>query len=669
MNTKRLVRIFVTGLFFCLLAGIAWLLVDPLLILLSNIDQTPFSIPKQSNAKIEHNAVVFPASGKQSVLFSPKWTERPVTLRLPIQLFSLEDIEILAVDNQGDHHRIVYLARSNFWQHAAKTRHHAVLTLDIRIEANHVFVAVDRESNEPGIAPPQLPETIEIRTTNTFMRLFAPSIISNSGHVQHFGTLRFDAGLPWRIALAVLVFSLLLLVVFTDKRLDARMQVDGKNRLGLWLFLAGLPFVFSAVPFSFALLLTLITASAATKYVTAISQHSIDNNSGKRWLFALPAIPWIFYAPISAAPVSVLHLAAAWTLLVLFHHVFLHRKTIRFAQALLPLLLFATLAFCDFSLNTAEGHTPIPRIGFLVAQHDRWLPAHMFDTSYFRVNGQRVFQGKAMEIPKPVEEIRVVFLGSSATHGMPGSSENNFPLQLQHVLTEQFPTSHIEVYNAGALGVDTFRMLLNLRDHIAAASPDVLVLYAGNNDLYQPAPLTYREIFQQQSGGDPSLAIVIRRYLSYSALIRLATAAKARWLSDGSSFVSGEKVLEVFRENVGDIVTTARNSGATVLLVPEMLNPQMNSEQKMALIRQMAKIMGRIAEKQEGVFLVDPYTTPWPDTTVDFFSDNVHLMPTGTKCVAEMIRKPLEKLVEKAIESGTAESPEAPETPPQTKVQ
>lgn len=90
---------------------------------------------------------------------------------------------------------------------------------------------------------------------------------------------------------------------------------------------------------------------------------------------------------------------------------------------------------------------------------------------------------RTFALPKQQDTFRVLVVGGSSVQGYPYQSELAFPRQMKLVLGRQLSGKNVEVLNAGIVGVST-KPLVDLVSQAAAASPDVIVLYAGHNEFY-----------------------------------------------------------------------------------------------------------------------------------------------------------------------------------------
>ncbi len=104
------------------------------------------------------------------------------------------------------------------------------------------------------------------------------------------------------------------------------------------------------------------------------------------------------------------------------------------------------------------------------------------DVAYCR-DDLRGPEPRGFVLPRPADLVRVIVVGASSVQGYPYPSELSFPRQMELVLQRQFGNRPIEVLNAGIVGLST-TPLVDIVDQCFAASPSVIVLYAGHNEFY-----------------------------------------------------------------------------------------------------------------------------------------------------------------------------------------
>lgn len=145
-------------------------------------------------------------------------------------------------------------------------------------------------------------------------------------------------------------------------------------------------------------------------------------------------------------------------------------------------------------------------------------------------------------VHKPLGGLRIVVLGSSAAHGFGMSQNGAFAHRLQQLLEPLYPRRMIEVLNLGVVAWSSQQHLWLARRVLEPLAPDLLILYAGNNELAEAAtvrryfpPERYRR-WLQVTGLERSLSqlrlFVLLRGLASSAQKRGEGADSALPLTD-----------------------------------------------------------------------------------------------------------------------------------------
>ncbi|HMJ92151.1 MAG TPA: hypothetical protein VK530_20180, partial [Candidatus Acidoferrum sp.] len=90
---------------------------------------------------------------------------------------------------------------------------------------------------------------------------------------------------------------------------------------------------------------------------------------------------------------------------------------------------------------------------------------------------------------KPAGVKRVFVFGESAAEGTPDPTFS-FSRMLELMLEQQFPTNRVEIINAAVRGIDS-HIIRQIAAECARLSPDLFIVYMGNNDmigLHSPTP-------------------------------------------------------------------------------------------------------------------------------------------------------------------------------------
>ena len=136
------------------------------------------------------------------------------------------------------------------------------------------------------------------------------------------------------------------------------------------------------------------------------------------------------------------------------------------------------------------------------------------------------FRGPEILRTKPPGMVRIVAMGDSTTFGL-SRAPCTYPAALSRRLKLTAP-SPVEVVNAGVEGYSSLYLLHQMQERVAPLSPDVVLIYAGWNDLYSPDALSARGLSRNPTPTTPS----DRRGSLPTVLNRLCTSPSS---FDGSS--------------------------------------------------------------------------------------------------------------------------------------
>ncbi|MBK9516624.1 MAG: hypothetical protein IPO09_04560 [Anaeromyxobacter sp.] len=182
----------------------------------------------------------------------------------------------------------------------------------------------------------------------------------------------------------------------------------------------------------------------------------------------------------------------------------------------------------------------------------------------------------AVTLEKGPRTFRVVVLGESAAQGDP-APPYGFARHLEVLLSAELPGLQVEVVNAGVVAINSHVLRVIAKD-VVALSPDLVVVYAGNNEVVGPfGPGTVL------TTGQPGLA-AIRASVALGAT-RLGQVAARALRREGQGQPAAwrgmelflerqvpadspalEGVYRAFRQNLADVLATARGAGARVVV-------------------------------------------------------------------------------------------------------
>jgi hypothetical protein len=185
---------------------------------------------------------------------------------------------------------------------------------------------------------------------------------------------------------------------------------------------------------------------------------------------------------------------------------------------------------------------------------------------------------------KPPHALRVVVLGESAAQGIP-SPQFGFAAQLRAQLRARHPDREVEVINTGIVAINS-HVVYQIARQMAAFSPDLFVVYMGNNEVVGP----YGPGCAYLSQMPPLWVIRLSVYVRSTRTGQLVNALAGKLASRGSrpaewggmamfvnNAVRGDDprlaaVYSNFEANLADIVKVASGCGAQTLLCTVVSN-------------------------------------------------------------------------------------------------
>lgn len=94
------------------------------------------------------------------------------------------------------------------------------------------------------------------------------------------------------------------------------------------------------------------------------------------------------------------------------------------------------------------------------------------------------FRGPELEIPKPIDEYRIFMVGGSTTECLLLDDTTEIAWRLSEHLNRFVPNDlNIKVYNAGKSGDRSYDHIAMISQRIMHLQPDMIILFAGLNDL------------------------------------------------------------------------------------------------------------------------------------------------------------------------------------------
>ena len=101
------------------------------------------------------------------------------------------------------------------------------------------------------------------------------------------------------------------------------------------------------------------------------------------------------------------------------------------------------------------------------------------------------FRGPEIEVKKPRDQFRIVFMGDSATYGWLLSEDQTFVRLLEKRLNDAARGLRFEVVNAGVPTYNVKKITWLMETRVAALEPDLIVLMTGANDMKHNSPVLF----------------------------------------------------------------------------------------------------------------------------------------------------------------------------------
>ncbi|MBZ0273584.1 SGNH/GDSL hydrolase family protein, partial [bacterium] len=261
---------------------------------------------------------------------------------------------------------------------------------------------------------------------------------------------------------------------------------------------------------------------------------------------------------------------------------------------------------------------------------------------------------------KPGGTVRVIALGSSSTEGWGIDDYRRvWPALLEAHLRKAYATRAIDVLNAGAAGSTTFRMMLNLKHELVRFAPDLVVLYAGNNDATIAfGPYTDRDLFElaQEVGVEPRMLVQIdprismentgRRPVDAATRLRARLSRLALYRAMRSAVVDVRE-LAVSTENRDSMQVRAVPPDEVFPILLQMLKACQKHAADFVIVAEATHnlsiepyptLMEAFAERHGVPFFraADAMGACAPDAG-ELFQDEVHLTHAGNVCLARAV--------------------------------
>ncbi len=190
--------------------------------------------------------------------------------------------------------------------------------------------------------------------------------------------------------------------------------------------------------------------------------------------------------------------------------------------------------------------------------------------SIFQTNSQGLL-GHEISISKPANTYRILLLGDSAPVGLGlYKREEVFGEQLTEILNQRKPDKKHELINAAVLGYTSLQGLTYLRNYGLKYSPDLIVVYFGNNDASKNGYISDKELMSRNPQFLGFLG-TLNQLATYRFLKELILPIKAsfenRLKRSESRLVVVRVSPEEYYQNIEEMIKLAKANNIKIILI------------------------------------------------------------------------------------------------------
>ncbi len=307
-------------------------------------------------------------------------------------------------------------------------------------------------------------------------------------------------------------------------------------------------------------------------------------------------------------------------------------------------------------------------------------PVHENRVNRFSTNNLG-FRGDELARPKPADELRIFTVGGSTMECIVLDDSGDPSRLLQDTLDARFTARDVRVYNAGKSGDRSYDHLAMVSQRIAHLEPDVLIIFAGLNDLMAGLfGVDYLHLETRQLGRNDLLKLLAGESQLYRRLHGVARRFRrrsAREIQETIAFETNyaEKAalqnsfppietpprvdLDSYATNLRSILAVGRAAGARVVFMTQATtwNSQVDPAASVwhwmrlrqdgiyredlmdAALKSYNDVMRDLAATEQ-VELVDLAATM--PKSLEFFYDDVHFNDAGARTAAAALAQQLE---------------------------
>jgi len=243
-------------------------------------------------------------------------------------------------------------------------------------------------------------------------------------------------------------------------------------------------------------------------------------------------------------------------------------------------------------------------------------------TGEFAVNNYGFGNTEPTKLGKDPSKTRIICIGGSTTEMVWKTADNTYPNHLGGELGKYY-----EVLNAGVSGWTTAEMLINFELRLLDFKPDIIVIYAGFNDVKGAA--MYDDFKTDYSHARMPLGFTPTK--ENKNLLNNILPAGAIWRKDRVPDIA----IEAFRRNIISMIAIALYNNIKPLVVKMNINPDNCYPENMldGIKRNMKAIKNEV-----------PNFLEINGLTKDDFIDGCHFNTSGMKKMGKAISQVIKQL-------------------------
>jgi lysophospholipase L1-like esterase len=268
------------------------------------------------------------------------------------------------------------------------------------------------------------------------------------------------------------------------------------------------------------------------------------------------------------------------------------------------------------------------------------------------------FRGPPIETPKPLNRIRIAYLGASTTFCAEVSGDAAvWPNLVTERLASRFPGVRFDFVNAGVPGYVAHSSLLGFEHRVAALDPDVVVIYHATNDL--SGEVNALAAAQGLTARDANGPGWMERHLLLWELV--AKNLKVRTAQQGAETAANRVVLDKaafgreYEHDLRELVAATQQKGRLVAVVTfstQLRAEQSAEERKRAAVsalvympsvglddllfayRRYNEINAKVAREKGALLIAGENDIPGDAV---HFVDTVHFSDAGSRRMADRV--------------------------------